>query len=307
MFTSVSNQIFSLPHPIHCKPRIKIKKQSHKFCTLSDDTKKYYQNILGSEYKIVETNGKRGSDMAAFLVVDSQNNKYVLKIAFSAASLQRHMQGYKTFKQYFPDYNGPFFIPKLIKYGDDFMLMEYAGEPISKKTISENPQFFKELAQTLVCLHKKSRSHIDIIDLIFGFSRDFIHYLKGLSIKNEKLKRFIYFVNLFDECGTGDEFSVVSYGDMRFNNILFNPETKRFALVDFGAIGNNMVIYEAIPTFKSNSSIAKKIIKYYNEYSDFKLNFLKMQIYNKLLFYKNNSRLMGEVRKLYEKYKTASL
>ena len=178
-------------------------------------------------------------------------------------------------------------ITNYIKIGDYFVIEEYLGETIDFNKIKDDIKYFvNSMAEFLNYTHKYKQEKI--IPIEFRYLNDAYNYLNDAKALNEEdnemLKKLIY---SFEHRDTSDEISALVHNDIRHQNLVYNPKTKKFALIDFDSLYTDSNIYWSFTSRTVGSCcipfyLISKIIDKYNEISDTKVNKEKIKLLHKL-------------------------
>lgn len=267
---------------------------------LTSAEKEYFQNKIGSEYKIISTNGKSGSFATVYDLEDMKGNKFVLKIPNKPIDTERWIakqtKTRDTIQKYYKDYNGELKIPNYVKIGQDFIIEENLGEQLTYEEIGhlsleQIDGFAKSMAEFLAYTHKQEKGNeFKYVLGREGFFtlKDCYDYLNNAGVLNEsEQKELLDLIEKFNNRDTSDETSTLTHCDIRLQNIVYNPQTKKFGIIDFEMLNTIAPMYYdftsgTVASFGFPYDIASKTIDYYNEISDVKVNKEKIKMFHKL-------------------------
>lgn len=269
--------------------------KNHSNNTLSEAEMKYYQEKIGDNYKFVSNKGMSGAFATAYKLEDKNGNEFVLKIPNNPENSERWIQNQRNtdekIKKYYKDYKGDLKIANYVKIGDDFVIEEYLGEIPSEKLFKNfsKADIFKAvngMAEFLNYTHKHERGAVTTVK--FNSLNETYNYLNDAGALNDEdrlmLKKMI---SDFENRDTSDEISSLIHTDIRLQNIVYNPKTKSFALIDFDSLDTNYSIYYSFTSRTIGScripyELISKIVDRYNEISDLKVNKEKIKMMHKL-------------------------
>lgn len=270
--------------------------------TLSEAEMKYYQEKIGDEYKFVSNEGMSGSFATAYKLVDKVGNEFVLKISNNPENSQhwitRQKAAAENIKNYYGDYKGDLKLPNYIKCGDDFVIEEYLGErfnpnEIEKYSKDDIQSLINGMAEFLNHSHSKEKTTNFSLDDVLASQAvklsDTYEYLNQANALNEDDKRMLLgLIKEFENRDKSDEKTcALVHTDIRAQNIVYNPKTHKFALIDFDSLFAGAPIYISftsgtIASFGIPYGIASKIVNKYNNISDSKVNKEKIKLLHKI-------------------------
>ncbi|MDO4503539.1 MAG: hypothetical protein Q4B84_00085 [Clostridia bacterium] len=267
--------------------------------TLSDAEIKYYQGKIGEEYKFVSNKGMSGSFATAYKLEDKNGNEFVLKISNNPENSERWIQNQKNtnekIKKYYKNYRGELKITNYTKFGDDFVIEEYLGERVNfnESYIKDNPEYFvNSMAEFFKYTHKcEKTAGMSINDALFKHIKlnDVYEYLDKAKALNEEDKKMLSkLITDFENRDKSDEnICSLVHTDIRAQNIVYNPKTKKFALIDFDSLFVGAPIYLSFTSRTIGScgipfELISKTIDKYNEISDIKVKKEKVRELHKI-------------------------
>lgn len=267
--------------------------------TLSDAEMKYYQEKIGDEYKFVGNKGMSGSYATAYKIEDKSGNEFVLKISNNPENSERWIRNQKNtdekIKKYYKDYHGELKITNYTKFGDDFVIEEYLGERVNfdESYIKDNPEYFvNSMAEFLKYTHNcEKTTGMSINDAFFKNVKlsDAYEYLDKANALNQEDKEMLSkLITDFENRDTSNEnICSLVHTDIRAQNIVYNPKTKKFALIDFDSVLVGAPIYLSFTSGTIGScgipfELISKTIDKYNENSDTKVNKEKIKMLHKI-------------------------
>ncbi len=267
---------------------------------LSQDELEYYQEKIGSEYKIISPKGMSGSTASAYNLEDGKGNQFILKISNNPQNTGRWIQNQKNtrekIKKYYSGYNGQLKIPNYIKIGDDFVIEENLGENLDAETLEnlgdgEINKFVDSLAEFLAYTHKQERgknfSYVLGHEGVFTL-KDAYKYLNDAgALNSDEQKSLADLIERFEKRDTSDEVTALTHTDIRLQNIVYNSKTKTFGLIDFETLNTIAPIYYdftsgTVGSYGIPYDICSKIIDRYNQISDIKVDKEKIKMFHKL-------------------------
>lgn len=271
--------------------------------TLSEAEKKYYQEKIGDNYKFVSNKGMSGAFATAYKLEDKNGNEFVLKIPNNPENSERWIQNQRNtdekIKKYYNDYKGDLKITNYVKFGDDFVIEEYLGErfdpnEIEKYSKDDIQSLINGMAEFLNHSHRQeNKTDLSVDDVLIASQRvklsDTYEYLNQANALNEDDKRMLLgLIKEFENRDKSDENTcALVHTDIRAQNIVYNPKTHNFALIDFDSLFAGAPIYISftsgtIGSFGIPYDIASKIVDKYNEISDFKVSKEKIKLLHKV-------------------------
>lgn len=261
--------------------------------TLNEDKMKYYQKKIGDDYKFISNKGKSGSFATAYKLEDKSGNEFVLKISNRPENsenwVQQQKEAYKKIKKYYKDYHGELKITNYVKFGDDFVIEEYLGEMVdfSKDYIKSNIEsFVNGMAEFLNYTHKYEKSLVAPTKFIL--LKESFDYLNEAGALNDEDKEMLSkLINKFESRDISDEVTALIHTDIRFQNIVYNPKTQKFALIDFDSLSTDFNIYYSFTSRTIGScgipyEFISKIVDKYDEKSNLKVNKEKIKMMHQL-------------------------
>lgn len=224
---------------------------------LTQDEKNEYELLLEHKFAIQDQIGISGSRTTAFLMRDLQGQHFVLKIANISEDvhwIEDQKRSYEKVRATLSKYSGTMYIPQLLIAGDDYIVEEFAGEEFSKgfyyTCLDENErhQSAIDLATLLVCLHENNAISEPLpLNMMGNPSLHEIFEYTRKSLGQEMSSRFLSFINEFEKRNIDDEVSVVTHGDIRSQNMLYNTSCNRLALIDFELVQSRNIYHDFIP------------------------------------------------------------
>lgn len=271
--------------------------------TLSEAEMKYYQEKIGDNYKFVSNKGMSGAFATAYKLEDKNGNEFVLKIPNNPENSERWIQNQRNtdekIKKYYKDYKGDLKLPNYVKFGDDFVIEEYLGErfnpnEIEKYSKDDIQSLINGMAEFLNHSHRQeNKTDLSVDDVLIASQRvklsDTYEYLNQANALNEDDKRMLLgLIKEFENRDKSDENTcALVHTDIRAQNIVYNPKTHKFALIDFDALFVGAPIYLSftsvtIGSFGIPYDIASRIVNKYNDISDTKVSKEKIKLMHKI-------------------------
>ena len=270
--------------------------------TLSEAEMKYYQEKIGDNYKFVSNKGMSGAFATAYKLEDKNGNEFVLKISNNPENSQRWVQNQRNtdekIKKYYNDYKGDLKITNYVKFGDDFVIEEYLGErfdpnEIAKYSKDDIQSLINGMAEFLNYSHSKEKTtSLSVDDVIASehikFMDAYDYFDQAGALNEDDKKMLLDLINEAENRDKSDEkICALVHTDIRDQNIVYNPKTHNFALIDFDSLFAGAPIYISftsgtIGSFGIPYDIASKIVDKYNEISDFKVSKEKIKLLHKV-------------------------
>lgn len=272
--------------------------------TLTKEEFEYYQKKIGNNYRIVNNKGASGYHATAYDLEDKQGKKFILKISNHPGDkkiwIERQKTAAKKINDYYKNYSGNLRIPNYVKIGDDFVIEENLGRQIGTEDFwqtipkEEITKFIDDMAAFFIFNHSKAQGKVSPITIDnprFTLEDAYSYLNKAGALGEDDRKMISNLIRSFKKRDTSDEITCLIHDDIRYENIVYDSETKKFALVDFDALEENGKMYLDFTSRGPTIShipydIISKIIDKYNEFSKAKVNKEKVKAIYKLgIFY----------------------
>ena len=252
------------------------KKQGGSKNPLSLQEITYYSDALGGKYKIGAQLGRSGAETSAYLLTDSSGKQFVLKVPNNPDGknkwLEKQQEAIEKKEAYVGDYQGPIFIPKTLLVGKDFIVEELApGKEFSAKVYDslsqkDKAKLAKDFAEFLNYSHQRTfqgnGSPLQLGKL--PLQSIFEYFQPELSVR-EKIA-FLKAQQAFE--AQQQDPQVLTFGDYRSQNMLWDDEKKQLSIIDFDCTGFESVYREFTPfaaaSYHSSYQFLKDIITVYN-------------------------------------------
>lgn len=273
------------------------KEGGHKY-ELTEKEKKYFEQEFGDKYKIIGQVGKTGQRTSAYLMEDKDKEKYILKIPNSEDEASEWIENQKKvdklLKETFVDYTGEVNIPQYLEIGDKYVVEKYLGEDLEPELYDElsdeeKDKITRDMAEFLVYLHNKHRDGDNNRKLILDETdewkslQEIFEHVKSRLTETEQ-KDLLEKINKFKNRDKSDEVVVLTHGDIRSQNMLYDKDTKKVAFIDFELMEDGNVYNDFIPaaSFGLTYELLFNIIDYYNKESEFKIDKEKVELIHEL-------------------------
>ena len=255
----------------------------------------YFNKELNGEYKILGQLGRSGERSSAYLMeaTNGEKEKYVLKIPNSekqATDWVRNQSEVLNLVKDLSDYQGNCNIPQYIKLGSNYVVEKYLGEDLTQEvydSLSEEEKdgIARDMADFLVYLHAKhSPGGKEQLDRNRNID-EILEHIKPLQTEDEQ-KDLAAKIEWFKNRDTNDEVCVLTHSDIRGQNVLYNKETKKVAIIDFELMRDANIYYDFVPaaaaSFGLDYGMFFKMINYYNATSEYKVNAEKIKLLHEL-------------------------
>lgn len=189
-------------------------------------------------------------------------------------------------------YNGNVFIPA-VEINTCYRIMPYAGKDLTEQIYSQiKPQeklkIAKDFALYLNFVHQKSLKKADFLkprsktqigkmnlkDRWLGSSNPEFSLFSQVQkfkkhIGNADYRELETMLNIYSNRSKEDEICVLTHGDLRNQNVLYNSRTKRLAIIDYEVSGVSDIYKDFCPYCFSNLPLEflKDTICFYNQIS----------------------------------------
>lgn len=253
----------------------------------------YFNKELNGEYKILGQLGRSGQHSSAYLMENANGEKYVLKIPNSEGQAPDWAQGQSKVidsLKNLSDYQGNCNIPQYIKLGNNYVVEKYLGEDLTQEvydSLSEEEKdgIAKAIVDFLVYLHAKhsqgDKAQLDVNNNI----DEILEHIKPLQTEKEQ-KDLAAKIELFKNKDTSDEVCVLVHNDVRNQNLLYDKETRKVALIDFENMRDANIYCDFVPgaaaSFGLDYGMLFKMINYYNAVSEYKVSSEKIKLLHEL-------------------------
>ena len=226
---------------------------------LSVDDKRNWEEKLGKQYVLKQQIGVGERTVAYKMLKCDTKEKYVLLFSKVPLSSERK-QKFKTFfesvkkRQSFcaEGYKGNIFIPEFQLF-EDFRIQKYAGEALSQElynrlSLRQKEKIAEDIAEYLLFVHEKSLNNADndlfdsekvkigqiVADNFWSpedMYQDIKFWDKYLSCEDKnKIEKYI---SDYENRDKSDEIAVLTHGDLRYQNILYDCTKERLAIIDY--------------------------------------------------------------------------
>ena len=258
---------------------------------MEDSEKAYWERHLKERFVIGEQLGRSGASTCAYRVYEKETGKSSVLLVPSEEILtdsdssqmymkkQRQAEEIKAFC--ISGYTGNVFIPTA-EFGEVYRIMPYAGEdftPQIYESLSKQDQerLAFDLASYLNFVHQKSFDEKELLaqkssSKIGKKAKDFYikieleSYMKG-KIPDTEYKKLQQLIDDFKQRDTADEINVMTHGDLRYQNILYDKTTKKLAVIDYETAAISNIYKDFCPSVASSLPVQfiKDVIRFYNE------------------------------------------
>ena len=253
---------------------------------------------LSFYFYIAQQLGRTGASTMAFDAKDKDGKRCVILFKSSPVSVETtdsYMKRQKEAEEkkdfFIAGYTGDVFIPKA-QIMENYRIMPYAGEDLTedvyrKLSQSQKLKIAKDFAEFLNFVHQKSfkekaflnqkirHAKIGEIDKIDDCEPEHkpdlcLSSLLKLFQPHISDKEYEHLENL---CKTylnrskADEKIVMTHGDLRYQNVLYNQETQKLAIIDFESAKPRSLYRDFCPTVVSRlpKDFLENVIYYYNK------------------------------------------
>ncbi|MBQ8250803.1 MAG: aminoglycoside phosphotransferase family protein [Alphaproteobacteria bacterium] len=270
---------------------------------LTEEEKKYFSEKLNSAFQIGEQIGISGYNSSAYKLQTPKGEEYVLKIPNNPQDnrwVESQIGTEKISSHYLLGYEGKVVIPDMIELGQRYIVEPYCGVPLTAQlydyTLSnvEKENIAQQMGYFLNFLHQqKPQNKIGNIEICapnchHSLSEVFTYFEPHLSKEENKEweKRITSFINR----DTSDEVATLTHGDIRSQNVLYNPQTKKVAVIDWETLRTRAVYRDFVPmaSFGMSYHFLEKVVSSYNQAekeNDIKINLQKLLLLHLLSKY----------------------
>ena len=246
---------------------------SKKICgqknELNEIEKKKYHDILNDKYKICSQLGITGERTSAYLMHDDTGEEFVLKIPndendsnWITAQKNTMEKCHKALNRY----AGDVYIPNAIIFGNDFIVEPYAGTELTVDIYDIMPEndknkIINDFAYFFYYLH--TNNNIGIVSSLQMFNKptfdEIFDYLQSEFDEKQKLY-FIEQIKLFNSRDMQDEITVMTHADIRSQNVLYNQNQKKLAIIDFELLRERNIYHDFIPFAAASFQLPYKLL-----------------------------------------------
>ncbi len=246
---------------------------------LTDEEKAYLEKELNGQYTVQEQIGRTGARTAAYYLTDKAGNKFVLKIAAQPngtfwSSQQTKGENAKT--DITDGYYGRVFIPRPIVKTNNYIVEPYAGVELCEDVYDALPEAEKnkiayDIAEFLNFMHQKyAQQQIASIDIFKDSPCMPLTSIESFFLEAQtpaERKKWAQAIHAFKTRDTSDEITTRIHGDIRGSNILYNPQTKKVAIIDFETTRDDNIYRDFVPfaSFRASYDMLFRIIDHYNQ------------------------------------------
>ena len=226
---------------------------------LSENEKQKFYEKLNSKYEIYSQLGTSGARTSAYLMRDIRDingEEFVLKIPNDendSAWIISQRNTFENCKKALSGYDGDVYIPNNINFYDMFTVEPYAGTELTPDiyralTEPDKNKIANDLAYFYYYLHTNNNiSDVLPLEMFFGPALDEVFDYLQDSL-DEKQRLFVSEkIKCFKSRDIKDEISVMTHADIRSQNILYNQQTKKLAVIDFEVLKARNIYHDFVP------------------------------------------------------------
>ena len=240
--------------------------------------KEYFERQLGDGCTLGHQLGVSGQGTSAYLLKDPKGNLYALKIPNERETSKEWVECQKRTSllrnQYVGDYQGAIQIPKNIYIGKDFLIEELAiGQEFTDAVYAglldkEKRQVAQDFAVFLNYSHQRTLTGKTAafhpyekkdFEKIYNYFSPVLTDSEQSELKGEIQKRK----------NQKEDSEVFTFSDYRAQNMLWDGEKKRLAIIDFENTWPNSVYNEFTPGAAVSSNLSyhfwADVIQHYNK------------------------------------------
>lgn len=257
--------------------------------------KRIFTKKLKNEYKILNQLGRSGNRTSSYLLVDKHGNKFVLKVPNNKNDedwLKSQQETIAKREVYLQDYEGDIAKPKTILIQDNMIIENYLGVEFSKDVYnslnsSEKAKLASDFANLLSHTHNRTMSKNKVNFTSFDKSPlEEIQEFLNIHLPNVQKVELENLVEDFNSRDTSDEFSTLVHADIRYQNLLYDENTKKLGLIDFECVHMDNVYNDFTPycaaSFGMDYKFLSDVIKEYNKKANLKISPEKVKLFHKL-------------------------
>lgn len=298
---------------------------------LSKEEILYIISILGSSFKYYGQLGRSGARTSAYLFKDSNDNKYVVKLANDEMDKkwsESQKNTLDTQNKITEGYNGDIALPSAIKIGENYTIENYLGVEFTKEIYDNLPsqerlKLEQDFGDFLAFIHSvepyKTKEYF-IDDLVKKLEKSNLDGNISMQYTNDDLEKYYqkkldlgeystcsfeqlleYFmpymsesqiqqmqknIDKFNIRDKTDEIIVNTHSDIRSQNVLYDEDTKRLAIIDFESMGYKNLYRDFVPNAAASFGISYEFLhnatREYNKKSDFKVDLDKVKLLHTL-------------------------
>ena len=275
------------------------------------EDKRQWEEELDKQYVLKQQIGVGERTVVYKMIKCDTKEEYVLLLPKEALSFERK-QKFKSFfeavikmQQFCTEgYHGNIFIPK-VQLFDGFRIQKYGGEVLSQElynqlTMKQKGKIAKDIAQYLWFVHEKSienenNSLFDNEKVKIG-QIDTYNYWSSEDMRSDILcwDKFLTkadrtmldkLISDYEYRDKSDEIAVLTHGDLRFQNMLYDREKERLAIIDYELCHVRSLYRDLCPFCHSglNEDLITEIVKNYNGYANqLKFNIEKVKLFSSI-------------------------
>ena len=224
---------------------------------LTTDEKKGFESLLQDKFAISNQIGRTGDKTSAYMMSDETGRRFILKIPNNTEDkgwLISQQKAYESCAKAFCKYHGNVYIPRMLMHSENFIVEEYAGEELT-------PDFYNKLNE-----HEQKAAANDLALLLFGLHNDnpaadrvaplemmteptfdVIYAYMRPAMNQEQQNMFQDLIQKFSQRDISDEIRVMTHGDLRSQNILYDIRKKRLAVIDFEGLLPRNIYHDFVP------------------------------------------------------------
>lgn len=262
---------------------------------LSDEEKIFFDSILGNKYTILQQLGRSGRSTSSYLLKDSSGKKYVIKVANNANDekwIISQKEAIAKREVYIEGYKGNVAVPSTIAIGDNYIIEPFLGvelnhEIYEKLEMSNKSKIAKDLAGLLNFVHSKTVSYNKkpMIQYLHPPLKDIYKCFEN-NISDKQRVWMQKKIEEFEKMDSSDELTVLTHRDIRSQNLLYDEDTGKLALIDFETVECDNIYTDFVPSAAASFGIPYEfwndMITEYNKISKLKVDPNKIKILHEM-------------------------